>query len=127
VLDAPGNTNNAGLEGSNSRYTCQIVVSWPVRDGFFNQASPIAFPDTSKGGIDLIKKFAETWAEPFRSLVHSIPDGAEAKFLELSDWPPPTDLRSTGHVALIGDAFHPMVMCKQPNHPANRAIPSRCS
>ncbi|KAK4109016.1 FAD/NAD(P)-binding domain-containing protein [Canariomyces notabilis] len=120
VLDAPGNTNNAGLEGSNSRYTCQIVVSWPVRDGFFNQASPIAFPDTSKGGIDLIKKFAETWAEPFRSLVHSIPDGAEAKFLELSDWPPPTDLRSTGHVALIGDAFHPMVMYR--GEGANHAI-----
>lgn len=89
-----------------------MVVSWPVRGGFFNQTSPIAFPDTNEGCIELIKKFAGTWAEPFRSLVQSIPADTEVKCLELSDWPPPKDLRTTGHVALVGDAFHPMAMCK---------------
>lgn len=109
VLDAPGNSP----ERNNGNYTCQIVVSWPVRDGFFSQASPIAFPDTDEGGIELVKKFAETWADPFRSLARRIdPRDAEVKYLELSDWPPPKGLRTTGHVALVGDAFHPMTMCK---------------
>ncbi|KAL2017778.1 hypothetical protein VTK56DRAFT_1696 [Thermocarpiscus australiensis] len=116
MLDAPGNT----AEGNGGRYTCQVVVSWPIRDGFFNQASPIAFPDANEGGIELIKKFADTWTEPFRSLVRSIPDTTEAKYLELYDWPPPKGLRTTGPVTLIGDAMHPMAMYR--GEGANHAI-----
>jgi len=56
--------------------------------------------------------FAQTWAEPFRSLASSIPEDAEIKFLELYDWAPPVGLRGTGNVVLMGDAFHPMSMCK---------------
>jgi hypothetical protein len=93
-----------------------MVVSWPIRDGFFDQTSPIVFPETSSGGIELIKKFADTWAEPFRTLAHGIPSDTDVKFLELYDWPPPKGLRTTGHVALVGDALHPMAMCKS-SHP----------
>jgi hypothetical protein len=91
-----------------------MVVSWPIRAGFFNQAAPIAAPETSEAGVELIQKFADTWAEPFRSLAHGIPRGAEVKSLELYDWPPPKGLRTTGHVALVGDALHPMAMCRCP-------------
>jgi hypothetical protein len=89
-----------------------MVVSWPIRDGFFNQTSPLLFPDTNQGQVELIKRFADTWAEPFRSLAHSIPGDTEVKCLELSDWPPPKGLRTTGHVALVGDAMHAMAMCE---------------
>ncbi|KAK3296457.1 uncharacterized protein B0H64DRAFT_461636 [Chaetomium fimeti] len=116
VLDAPNNTP----EGNGGKYTCQMVVSWPIREGFFNQAAPIAFPETSEGGIALIKTFAETWAEPFRSLALSIPVDTEVKSLELYDWPPPKGLRTKGHVALAGDALHPMAMYR--GEGANHAI-----
>lgn len=89
-----------------------MVVSWPVRDGFLNDASPLVFPDTDPEKIGLIRRLADTWAEPFRSLAHSIPADTEVKCLELSDWAPPTGLRTTGHVALVGDAMHAMVMCE---------------
>ncbi|KAG7290104.1 hypothetical protein NEMBOFW57_000099 [Staphylotrichum longicolle] len=116
VLDAPSNTP----EGNGGKYSCQMVVSWPIRDGFFNQTAPIVFPETSAGGIALIKKFADTWAEPFRSLAHSIPSDTDVKYLELYDWPPPKGLRTTGHVALVGDALHPMAMYR--GEGANHAI-----
>ncbi|GAB1321015.1 hypothetical protein MFIFM68171_11225 [Madurella fahalii] len=118
ILDAPGNTPQ-GNNGT-SNYTCQMVVSWPIRDGFFNQNSPTVFPDTDEGRIELIKKFARTWAEPFRSLAQSIRTDTKVKCLELSDWPPPKGLHTTGHVALVGDALHPMAMYR--GEGANHAI-----
>lgn len=89
-----------------------MVFSWPIRAGFFGELAPIAFPERPEGRIALIKRFAETWAEPFRSLALGIPADTEAKSLELYDWPPPQGLRTTGLVALAGDALHPMAMCK---------------
>lgn len=122
VLDAPGNNPP---DGNNGKYTCQMAISWPIRPGFFGQASPLSFPDTSAGGIALIKQFAATWAEPFRSLAHSIPDDTDVKFLELYDWPPPKGLRTAGHVALVGDALHPMAMCTFGPPPKSTSIPQR--
>ena len=95
-----------------------MVVSWPIRDGFFHQATPIVYPETNTSRIELIKTFAETWAEPFRSLAHSIPSATDVKALELYDWPPPRGLRTTGHVVLAGDALHPMSMCEFDSPPS---------
>lgn len=105
ILDAPGSPKE-----NQDKYVCQIAVSWPVRDGFFGAPSPIPFPSTAQGGVELVKRFATTWAEPFRSLVGKIPENTDIKFLELYDWTPPKDLRGAGRVALVGDAFHPMAM-----------------
>ncbi|KAK4098896.1 FAD/NAD(P)-binding domain-containing protein [Parathielavia hyrcaniae] len=116
VLDAPGNTP----AGNGDQYISQMVVSWPVRSGFFGRAAPIGVPDTNEGGVELIKSFAETWAEPFRSLARRIPSDTETKALELYDWPPPKGLRTAGHVALVGDALHPMAMYR--GEGANHAI-----
>ncbi|KAK4154914.1 hypothetical protein C8A00DRAFT_42383 [Chaetomidium leptoderma] len=116
VLDSPNNTH----EGNGGKYTCQMTVSWPIREGFFNQTAPMVFPDTNLGGIELIKTFAETWAEPFQSLARGIPDDTDVKYLELYDWPPPKGLRTTGRVALVGDAMHPMAMYR--GEGANHAI-----
>lgn len=117
ILDAPGNDN----EPNKSRiYSCQVIVSWPVREGFFGSPSPITVPETDEGCISLIKTFASTWSEPFRSLILNIPPGTETKRLNLSDWPPPRGLRTSGSVALVGDAMHPMAMYR--GEGANHAI-----
>lgn len=101
-----------------------MVVSWPIRGGFFDEPSPIAIPPTNSARIRLIKRFAETWAEPFRSMVCDIPETTDVKSLALHDWPPPKNSRGTGRVALVGDSFHPMTMCKSSLRPAvdNRSI-----
>ncbi|KAK4176784.1 hypothetical protein QBC36DRAFT_4192 [Triangularia setosa] len=115
TLDAPGNGNGRDT------YTCQIVVSWPIRDNFFNSAAPIPFPETNLDSIKLIKIFASTWAEPFRSLAMTIPEQTtEVKCLDLYDWPPPKDLRTHGKTVLVGDALHPMAMYR--GEGANHAI-----
>ena len=62
--------------------------------------------------LELVKKFASTWAEPFKSFALSIPKGTEVKQINLSDWAPPEGLRGSGPVVLLGDAFHSMTMCK---------------
>lgn len=108
VLDAPGNN----MPGSGGKYSCQIHVSWPVRNGCLNGESGSPFASTTAGSVGLIRTFAQTWAEPFRSLATSIPEDTDIKCLELYDWAPPRGLRTTGSVALVGDAFHPMSMCE---------------
>lgn len=115
VLDAPGNTAD-GID----KYRCQLVFSWPVRDLFFGNPTGIPFPVDDQDAIKLIKTFAETWAEPFRSLASTIPEDADVKCLELYDWAPPKGLRGKGRVALMGDAFHPMAMYR--GEGANHAI-----
>ncbi|KAK4167792.1 hypothetical protein QBC43DRAFT_311451 [Cladorrhinum sp. PSN259] len=115
TLDAPGNAGNkTGL------YRTQLAISWPLRPNFFGSAQPTDFPAVNSERIDLIKSFASSWSEPFRSLTLQIPPTTEVKCLELSDWPPPPDFRTTGRVALLGDAFHPMVMYR--GEGANHAI-----
>jgi hypothetical protein len=111
VLDAPGN-GTAAEDGIGSEYSCQICVSWPVREGFFGGTEPLAYPSTNEAKLELMKSFAKTWAEPFSSLVLEIPESTEVKNVELCDFAPPKDLRGTGRVVLMGDAFHAMAMCK---------------
>jgi hypothetical protein len=65
--------------------------------------------------LELVKKFATTWAEPFKSFALSIPKDTEVKQINLSDWAPPEGLHGSGPVVLLGDAFHPMTMCKWRN------------
>jgi len=55
-----------------------------------------------------LKERAEPFAEPFRSIFQSIPDGTTAWHNRLSLWPTqPWDNRS-GTFTLAGDAAHPM-------------------
>lgn len=119
VLDAPGN-NEASLPNS---YSVQICVSWPYREGFFGQSSPLETPESNQGRHELLRAFAKTYAEPFRSLVESIPEDTEVKHIDMHDWAPPRGLRSTGRVVLMGDALHQMAMCKSSSHPAASHCP----
>lgn len=72
-----------------------------------------------------MKELSENWAEPFRSIIHSLPPGAEAKELIIQDWVPGSggnvwDNRG-GKVTLVGDSAHPMIMCKTPTSNSYKA------
>ncbi|KFA76996.1 hypothetical protein S40288_08590, partial [Stachybotrys chartarum IBT 40288] len=115
VLDAPGNSDN-----SSGAYSCQMCVSWPYRGGFLGRAEPLDFPATNEERHKFLEELAGTWADPFRSIIRTIPDDTDIKPLDLQDYVPPKDLRSTDRVALMGDAFHAMAMYR--GEGANHAI-----
>ncbi|KJZ73186.1 hypothetical protein HIM_07383 [Hirsutella minnesotensis 3608] len=116
VLDTPGNRK----DNPDGLYSVQICVSWPHRKGLWGRPAPLDVPGSNPGRLQLLRAFAETWAEPFRSLVETLSPDTEVKKLDLYDWAPPRALRSAGRVVLMGDAFHQMAMYR--GEGANHAI-----
>ncbi|KAH8653787.1 FAD binding domain-containing protein [Xylariales sp. PMI_506] len=115
VLDAPGNTSN-----ETGKYEVQVVMSWPLREGFFGNPGLTEFRPTSQGQLEFMREVSRTWAEPFRSIFLNVPDDTEVKALELGDWPPPLGLHGPGLATLMGDSFHGMAMYR--GEGANHAI-----
>ncbi|KAH6703947.1 hypothetical protein VDGD_03539 [Verticillium dahliae] len=120
ILDAPGNTPQSNKANSVSMYTGQVVVSWPYQPGFQSRDSPLDFPENEDAKRALIGSFAQSWAEPFRSIAMGVAASAEVKQLELQDYVPGEGLRSAGRVVLMGDAFHAMTMYR--GEGANHAV-----
>ncbi|CRK17132.1 hypothetical protein BN1708_011956 [Verticillium longisporum] len=120
ILDAPGNTPQSNKASSVSMYTGQVVVSWPYQPGFQSRDSPLDFPENEDAKRALIGSFAQSWAEPFRSIAMGVAASAEVKQLELQDYVPGEGLRSAGRVVLMGDAFHAMTMYR--GEGANHAV-----
>lgn len=121
VLSAPNNRKRRERRAKTKRkkrptprpkYTCQLVVSWPSRPGFFGHPDSLDFPSTNSGRVKLLRDFAQTWAEPFKGLVMGLRGATEVKALDLYDCVPPEGLKSDGRVVLMGDALHQMTMCK---------------
>lgn len=101
VLDTPGNFN----ESSKDRYHCQIIVSWA-------DTKDIAIPANNADRIALMKKLTENWTEPFRTLVHKLPENAEARSIRIEDWLFQPNQRTVhSRAVLMGDAAHTMTMC----------------
>ncbi|KAH6986496.1 hypothetical protein BKA56DRAFT_580504 [Ilyonectria sp. MPI-CAGE-AT-0026] len=115
VLDAP---ENHAL--STEKYICQMCVSWPYRDGFFNNALPTEIPNSNEERRRFIHALAQTWAEPFRTLALNIPIDEDIKHLTPQDFVPDLNFRTSDRAVLMGDAFHAMAMYR--GEGANHAI-----
>lgn len=102
VLDTPKNFD----ESSKDRYHCQIIVSWA-------DTKDLTVPPNNADRIALMKKLTDNWAEPFRALVHKLPDEAEARSIRIEDWLFQPDRRTVHpRAVLMGDAAHTMTMCR---------------
>ncbi|KAH0601498.1 hypothetical protein MHUMG1_00374 [Metarhizium humberi] len=93
VLDAPGNSPDNPPDS----YNLQICLSWPYRDGYLGREKQVRVPDTQEGRRKLFLEFAASYAEPFRSVMGAITDDTEIRSVDLSDWPPPKGLHTTGN------------------------------
>lgn len=110
-LDTP--FNNARKNDPDS-YECQILISWPFREGFMGIDQPLDIPPTNQERIKLMKSLAEGWTDPFRACVMNIPEDSSVKAIALEDFVPKKDMWDNleGKVTMIGDAAHAMTMCK---------------
>jgi hypothetical protein len=93
---------------------CQVLTSWPYDEKFLGKGKVIETPVGNVDRIRLMKEISSGWVEPFRSIVHDIPEaGVEAKEIRLEDWPPEIGSWDNlgGRVTLVGDAAHAMTMC----------------
>ncbi|KAL8663301.1 MAG: hypothetical protein Q9202_003937, partial [Teloschistes flavicans] len=107
-LDTP--TNNSRSDPDT--YECQIMVSWPWREGFRGRETPLEIPATNEERVRLMKELVQGWANPFRDAVMNIPADAEVKPIALEDFVPKTGMWDNrgGRVTLMGDAAHTMTM-----------------
>lgn len=79
-LEVPGDHEAPGSkENGEKLYRCQIMTSWPYRDGFFGRVDPSDVPNTDFGQLIWMKSISADWAEPFRSIVQDIPEDSEIK------------------------------------------------
>lgn len=108
-LDSPSSSGR----GDDSR-DCQILVSWPYQPGFLGQAEPLEVPARGVERVQLMKTIAGGWAEPFHSIVQSLPEDTEVKTITLEDWVPPehhwNETPGSDRAVLVGDAAHAMTM-----------------
>ena len=92
------------------KYSCQVIISWPHRENWLDRVDPTECPNTRTGQSFLMRKFSQTWAEPFRSLVQNIPKDSDIRPIELTDWLPRPSTGFGSRVVLLGDAAATMVM-----------------
>lgn len=60
----------------------------------------------------MLKELTANWVEPFRSLVHNLPDDAEARSIRIQDWLFNPGKSLHPRVVMMGDSAHTMTMCK---------------
>ena len=109
-LDTPSNNSR---DDDPDTYTCQIMISWPYRDGFLGRHEPVDVPPGRIERLGLMRKIAKDWAEPFRECVMEIPEGTPVQAIKLEDFVPREGMwdNKNGRVTMVGDAAHAMTMC----------------
>jgi hypothetical protein len=107
VLEAPQN-----MQDTNQSFLYQICISWNINNSSPEIQSFMHGLSNNASRVELIRKIAQQWADPFRSFLLLIHDKTNVKQLDLDDFAPRIGLQSTGGVLLVGDAFHAMSMCE---------------
>lgn len=103
-------------EAIDDTYLYQLCISWNTNNSPLDQFANTNDSLSNKDRINIVKRVAQDWAEPFRSFVSLIPDTTNVKQLNLEDFPPPLEMPQWKRVLLVGDALHAMSMCKH-HHP----------
>ncbi|KAI4113474.1 MAG: hypothetical protein LQ345_005560 [Seirophora villosa] len=107
-LDTPANNTRDDPD----TYECQILLSWPWREGFRGMQKPLDIPDANEERVRLMKELVDGWTNPFHECVMHIPADAEIKAIALEDFVPRHGMwdNRDGRVTLMGDAAHAMTM-----------------
>lgn len=110
IQDAP-ETNDRDEKDS---YLCQVVIRWPFRAAFLERNGPTDVPEDMTERLPLMKKISENWASPYRDIIREIPLDSIIRSINLQDWVPSRGTwdNLNSRAALVGDAAHPMTMCK---------------
>ncbi|RAL00804.1 FAD-dependent oxidoreductase [Aspergillus ibericus CBS 121593] len=110
ILDTPNNFEDS----SKDKYLCQVIISWA-------DSKNIPVPSDNAERIALMKSLTENWAEPFRTLVHRLPEDTEARSIRIADFMfRPQQHTAHPRVVLMGDSAHTMTMYR--GEGANNAI-----
>lgn len=100
---------NGSAETETPFYEAQLDLSWLSRD------AADAVPLSNADRLSRIKRMAMTgtgFHSTLREIIEDIPDDAPVRSITLADWPTIPWNGFGGRVTLIGDAAHPMTMCK---------------
>ena len=100
---------NGSSETKSPYYEAQLNVSWLVKGPEDN------VPETNAGRLAKIKSLATAgtgFEKTLRETVEDIPEDTEVLDITLADWPTVPWHGFDGRVTLLGDAAHPMTMCK---------------
>lgn len=111
-LDTPD--NNTRQSADKDTYVCQVIISWPYRSGFLGSETPTEVPIEGSDRVNLLKKIAAGWTEPFKTIVAGVTESTEVKAISLEEWAPSAESwdNEQGRITLLGDAAHTMTMCK---------------
>ena len=102
---------NGSAETECPYYESQFDISWIVR------GPEDEVPSTNAERLAKIKQFATAgtgFHQILRDIALSIPQDTQVFKIALADWPPIPWQGFDGRVTLLGDAAHPMAMCKSP-------------
>ena len=107
LQDTPWN-NDRG----DQKYLYQVSISWPYRENALDQRGPIEVPEGQMERHALIRKFAKSWAAPFRDAVYNMPTSLPLQDIRIEYWMPGQNRwdNMNGRATLLGDAAHTMPM-----------------
>lgn len=82
-LEVPGDQGSSKCNGEGEcLFRCQMMTSWPCREGIFGRVDPSDVPNTTVGQSTWMNTLSAEWAEPFRSIVQDISSESEIKVSE---------------------------------------------
>lgn len=116
VISTPESNNSAGT--NDEYYEGQFNISWRP------EVLGKPMPKTNAEKLALFKELTRTFFDGFSDAFNALTDQIEVINIKLQDWPPEVWTPCGGRVTILGDAAHPMVMCKcrEPDNTCRKAI-----